>query len=187
MVGARSMNRAKTKNTVRLLPFLPDGMVTDRSSPSRVRYAAKNAPLTAPGRSAHPPARKEREILGMANQNLLDLDRPSHGRPFHSNPLLGRQMSVNASRVKNRRSGFSLPVAIGDAFASSASIRFGLTLFPLPAHRTGQADFPHPALGKDTRLLIRKRVTPSATSEHTSGWLDSSSIPMSFVACCIRL
>src|ERR1700690_3089617 len=80
------MNRAKSKNTVRLLPFLPDGMVTDRSSPSRVRYAAKNAPLTAPGRSAHPPARKEREILGKANQNLLDADRHSHGRPLHSKP-----------------------------------------------------------------------------------------------------
>src|SRR5271167_4743568 len=84
LVGARSMNRAKTKNTVRLLPFLPDGMVTERSSPSRVRYAAKNAPLTAPGRSAHPPVRKEREILGKTDQNLLDADRPSHGRPFHS-------------------------------------------------------------------------------------------------------
>jgi hypothetical protein len=30
-------------------------------------------------------------------------------------------------------------------------------------------------------------VTPSATSEHNSGWLDLSSIPMSFVACCVRL
>ena len=27
---------------------------------------------------------KEREILGKANQNLLDVDRPSHGRRFHS-------------------------------------------------------------------------------------------------------
>ena len=31
------------------------------------------------------------------------------------------------------------------------------------------------------------RVTPSATSEHNAGWLDSSSIPMSFVASCVRL
>ena len=30
-------------------------MVTERFSPSRVRYAAQNAPLTAPGRSANPP------------------------------------------------------------------------------------------------------------------------------------
>jgi hypothetical protein len=40
---------------------------------------------------------------------------------------------------------------LGWAFASPASIRFGLALFPVPAHRTGQADFPHPALGKDAR------------------------------------
>src|SRR5271169_5588926 len=95
LVGARSMNRAKTKNTVRLLPFLPDGMVTDRSSPSRVRYAAKNAPLTAPGRSAHPPVMKEREISGKTDQNLLDADRHSHGRPLHSNPP-GWSLSVIA-------------------------------------------------------------------------------------------
>src|ERR1019366_1714565 len=31
------------------------------------------------------------------------------------------------------------------------------------------------------------RVTPSATSEHNRGWLDSSSIPMSCVASCVRL
>jgi len=41
---------------------------------------------------------------------------------------------------------------LGWAFAAPASIRFGLALFPVPAHRTGQADFPHPALGKDARL-----------------------------------
>src|ERR1039457_2661681 len=35
--------------------------------------------------------------------------------------------------------------------------------FPHPAHRTGQADFPHPALGQDFTLA---RATPSAASEH---------------------
>ena len=74
-VGAQSKNGERNETSERRLPFLPDGMVTDRSSPSRVRYAAQNAPLTAPGRSAHSPARKEREILGKAKQNLLDLDR----------------------------------------------------------------------------------------------------------------
>src|SRR5271167_2773455 len=80
----RGGRRGKTKNAEATVPFLPDGMVTERSSPSRVRSAAKNAPLTAPGRSEHPPVRKEREILGKTDQNLLDADRPSHGRPFHS-------------------------------------------------------------------------------------------------------
>src|SRR5215472_18288018 len=54
------------------------------------------------------------------------------------------------SRVENRRSSFSLPVATDESFRDVASVRFGIALFPVPAHRTGQADFPHPALGKDT-------------------------------------
>jgi hypothetical protein len=67
-VGAQSKDAGKIEQSKTTPPFLPDGMLTDRSSPSRVRYAAQNAPLTAPGRSAHPPARREREILEKANQ-----------------------------------------------------------------------------------------------------------------------
>ena len=44
-----------------------------------------------------------------------------------------------------------------------------MVLFPLPAHRTGQADFPHPALGKDAHRIEIRHVTPSATSEHNRG------------------
>jgi len=36
------------------------------------------------------------------------------------------------SRVEKRRSGGSLPVAIGVAFRHAASVRFDLVLFPLP-------------------------------------------------------
>ena len=43
---------------------------------------------------------------------------------------------------------------LGWAFASPASIRFGLALFPVPAHRTGQAELPHPALGRDSRCYV---------------------------------
>src|SRR5208282_3176887 len=52
------------------------------------------------------------------------------------------------------------------------------TPFPHPAHRTGQADFPHPALGQGSRFL---RVTRSATSEHLLGLLGSSPIPRTLV------
>ena len=52
--------------------------------------------------------------------------------PFHG-------ARVMESRVENRRSGFSLPVAVGVLSHWPASVRFGLTLFPVPAHRTGQA------------------------------------------------
>src|SRR5467141_4492619 len=39
--------------------------------------------------------------------------------------------------------------------------------FPHPAHRTGHADLPHPALGQDFTPLL-SRVTPSAVSEPSS-------------------
>jgi hypothetical protein len=53
------------------------------------------------------------------------------------------------SGVENRRSGGSLPVAfVSAAFAERASIRFGMALFPVLAHRTGQAHLAHPALGE---------------------------------------
>src|SRR6266704_378157 len=53
------------------------------------------------------------------------------------------------SGVENRRSSGSLPVAfVSAAFAERASIRFGMALFPVLAHRTGQAHLAHPALGE---------------------------------------
>jgi hypothetical protein len=39
--------------------------------------------------------------------------------------------------------------------------------FPIPAHRTGRADLPHPALGQDFTPLL-SRATPSAVSDHYS-------------------
>jgi hypothetical protein len=57
-----------------------------------------------------------------------------------------------ASRVENRRSDVSLPVAVGGAFRIAASVRLGVALFSVPAHRTGQAVFPHPALGQNIML-----------------------------------
>src|SRR5438552_3124954 len=64
------------------------------------------------------------------------------------------------TRVENRRSNCSLPVDIRLGFRRATSVRFGLVLFPVPAHRTGRADFPHPALGKDSRFRPRKARGP---------------------------
>jgi hypothetical protein len=47
-------------------------------------------------------------------------------------------------------------------FHLAASIRFDVVLFPLPAHRTGQAHFAHPALGE--------RVTVLPTESCLSEW-----------------
>ena len=58
-----------------------------------------------------------------------------------------------------------------------------MTPFPHPAHRTGQADLPHPALGQDFTL---SRATPSAASEHLSE-LIGFPISMSFTTYCVCL
>src|ERR1017187_953270 len=67
-----------------------------------------------------------------------------------------RSVSDMGSRVENRRSNCSLPVDIRRGFRRATSVPFGLVLFPVPAHRTVLADFPHPALGKDSRFRPRK-------------------------------
>jgi len=45
-----------------------------------------------------------------------------------------------------------------------------MTPFSHPAHRTGQADLPHPALGQDFTPLL-SRATPSAVSEHSAEFI----------------
>src|SRR6195256_2506725 len=55
--------------------------------------------------------------------------------------------------------------------------------FPHPAHRTGQADFPHPALGQDFTL---SRATPSAASGHLLE-LIGFPISRSFTTYCVGL
>ena len=78
---------------------------------------------------------------------------------FHSKLWLSRSISG----VENRRSSGSLPVAfVSAAFAERASVRFGMALFPVLAHRTGQAHLAHPALGES--------VTISPTEGCLSEW-----------------
>ena len=63
--------------------------------------------------------------------------------------------------VESRRGAVTL-VAGGDwlGFRRAASVRFDMVLFPLPAHRTGRAGFPHPALGESSRFRPRKASSP---------------------------
>ena len=48
------------------------------------------------------------------------------------------------------------------------------------------ANLTHTAHNCGSEISLEE-VMPSATSEYNAGWLDSSSIPMSFVASCVRL
>jgi hypothetical protein len=69
--------------------------------------------------------------------------------------ILSHRMSVTGVESRTGAVALASRWLLG-CFRMTASIRFGLTLFPVPAHRTGQADFPHPALGKDSRVRPRK-------------------------------
>ena len=60
-----------------------------------------------------------------------------------------------------------------------------MTPFSHPAHRTGLADLPHPALGQDFTPSL-SRATPSAVSEHLSE-LIGCPISRSLTTCCVRL
>ena len=62
--------------------------------------------------------------------------------------LLFARQGEKKGGVENRRSGVSRPVAHNAAFARVASVRLGMALFPVPAHRTEQARFAHSALGE---------------------------------------
>ena len=57
--------------------------------------------------------------------------------------------------------------------------------FPHPAHRTGLADLPHPALGQDFTPSL-SRATPSAVSEHSSEFIGCP-ISRSFTTYCVCL
>ena len=65
-------------------------------------------------------------------------------------------MRVNGSRVENRRSGCSLPVAVDWAFAASPQSGLAWLCFLFPLIEPGLADFPHPALGEESRVRPRK-------------------------------
>ena len=77
-------------------------------------------------------------------------------------------------RVESRTgaSGVSLPVAHDAAFARVASVRLGLALFPVPAHRTEQARFAHSALVES----VTKSPTESWSSAYSAERAQGSDV-----------
>jgi hypothetical protein len=80
-------------------------------------------------------------------------------------------------RVETWRGGVRSSMSVSAPFVWRCLSGSTVAPFPRPAHRTGQADFPHPALGQDLSRL--SRATPSAASEHHLE-LISCPISMSF-------
>ena len=53
---------------------------------------------------------------------------------------------IEIGRVEKWRGGGRLGLSVAAPFVWRCPSSFAVTPFPLPAHRTGRADFPHPAL-----------------------------------------
>src|SRR4030081_2281304 len=69
-------------------------------------------------------------------------------------------------RVEMWRGGGRPNISVAASFVWRCLSGSTVTPFPHPAHRTGRADLPHPALGQDITPLL-SRATPSAVSEHS--------------------
>ena len=76
-------------------------------------------------------------------------------------------------------------ISVAASFVWRCLSSSAMTPFSHPAHRTGRADFPHPALGQDFTPLL-SRATPSAVSEHSSE-LIGCPISRSLITCCVCL
>ena len=87
-------------------------------------------------------------------------------------------------RVGMWRGGCRSNISVAAPFVRRCLTGSAMAPFPHPAHRTGHADFPHPALGQD--FTPSSRVTPSAVSEHFSELLGFP-ISRSLTACCVCL
>ena len=64
-------------------------------------------------------------------------------------------------RVRMWRGGLRCSLSVAAPFVWRCLNSRTLTPFPHPAHRTGHAELPHPALGQDTYLCTRKVIRSS--------------------------
>src|SRR5580698_3303557 len=83
--------------------------------------------------------------------------------------VAGHRMT-GIGRVEVWRGDVRLSMSIPAPFVWRCLSGSAVAPFPHPAHRTGHADFPHPALGQD--FTPSSRATPSAASEHHLELID---------------
>jgi hypothetical protein len=71
--------------------------------------------------------------------------------------MLGAEL-VGVGRVRMWRGGLRCGLSVPAPFVWRCLTSQTIAPFPHPPHRTGQADFPHPALGQDPCLRTRKVI-----------------------------
>src|SRR3954449_6872118 len=104
--------------------------------------------LSHPGRSG--------EMAGMGQLEALPLPRLNGGYPFSNRAYAVPLGATGLRRVEMWRGGGRSNISVSAPFVWRCLTGSAVAPFPHPAHRTGQADLPHPALGQD--------VTPSPTT-----------------------
>ena len=92
--------------------------------------------------------------------------------------------SHSLGRVGVWRGGCRPNISVAAPFVWRCLAGSTMAPFPHSAHRTGHADFPHPALGQD--ITPFSRVTPSAVSERFSELLGCP-ISRSLTTSCVGL
>ena len=83
------------------------------------------------------------------------------------------------------RGGCRLNISVAASFVWRCLTGSTMAPFPHPAHRTGHADLPHPALGQDITPSL-SRATPSAVSEYSLEFIGFP-ISKSFTTYCVCL
>ena len=106
-----------------------------------VRSARSRRRLVRPGSPVRHPCAPE---TAMVNRNVRE--------------------KLENDRVEMWRRGCRSNISVSAPFVWRCLSGSTVTPFPHPAHRTGRADLPHPALGQDLTPLL-SRATPSAVSE----------------------
>src|SRR5450756_6943 len=120
-------------------------------------------------------------VLGCTKRTIRPHPRLSDiGKSGHWSAL-GLNGSVANGRVEMWRGGCRSNISVAASFVWRCLTGATMTPFPHPAHRTGLADLPHPALGQD---ITPARVTPSAVSEHFSEF-DRLPNLLSLTTCCV--
>ena len=77
-----------------------------------------------------------------------------HVEGFEKTALPPAAQHVAMGRVEMWRGGCRLNISVAASFVWRCLSGSAMTPFPHPAHRTGHADLPHPALGQDLTPLL---------------------------------
>ena len=111
--------------------------------------------------------------------NRVPVRRLTARRSRHAHGGENGRETPDRGRVWMWRGGVRLTMSVAAPFVWRCLSRSAITPFPHPAHRTGRADFPHPALGQDftpspTARCARARPGVQGQNGRTGARVDSS-------------